>query len=143
MKMIRVQFANINVRFIDASFCLWIIGTLLGSCDRLKGITTIYGTVTEPGYGTVDSARIVFIARQTMTNTKFVAETLTDANGKYRVTVDAPRGYGRVECDLILDGSPTTQQYTKGEAWQDGRKLNTCCGVSAGAKANFDFKLFK
>ncbi|WP_143828711.1 hypothetical protein [Dyadobacter fermentans] len=143
-KMIRKPFANINVRFIGASFCLWIIGTLLGSCDRLKGITTIYGTVTAPGYGPVDSVRISVIASNGFVRTKFLTNAYTDKEGKYEVTVDAPRGYSQIECSVVLDSDPvSSKEYRVAEAWQDGKKIKNCCSVVAGWKANFDFKLFK
>lgn len=135
-------FEHMEGRWKTIISCLMLM-VLFAGCDKLKGITTIYGTVTAPGVGPVDSVTIYVDASQGSVKTRFLTEVVTDEEGKYEVTVDAPRHYDFIECGVRYgkDGK-IANVYRIAEALQAGKKVGTC-SVVAGWKANFDFKLYK
>lgn len=123
--------------------CL-MLTMLFAGCDKLKGITTIYGTVTAPGVGPVDSVRITIdaIGGFIPVRSKVLGFVLTDHNGQYQITVDAPRGYDQVGCYVEDFENPKfTGSYRIAKSYQDGNPRKSCC-FAAGSKVNLDFEFY-
>jgi hypothetical protein len=105
----------------------------------LDRTTTIYGKVIDESRQPIDSIPIIVEAGGIGKRSgSLLARAYTDKEGKYRIVVEVPKSSAILGIDLNAE---ETINYKYSTAYLNGERVDYCCSVSAGKKANYDFLL--
>jgi hypothetical protein len=106
----------------------------------LDRTTTIHGKVIDESRQPVDSIPIIVatggLGKPVGTPLDVV---YTNKDGEYRIVV-TPKGHSSILLAVDLNAEATVR-YKDYLTYLNGGRVNTCCIVSAGKKANYDFLL--
>jgi hypothetical protein len=105
----------------------------------LDRTTTIYGKVIDESRQPVDSIPIIVVAGGIGKHSgSLLTRAYTDKEGNYRIVVEVPKSSAILGIDLNAE---ETINYKDCLVYLNGERVNDCCSVSAGKKANYDFLL--